>query len=152
MPESVTVATPASPSDPEAFWVRDFPGTADQVGHARAAVRAHLGPCPVADGVIQLISELAANAVVHSDSGRPGGRFTVRVFHVLGDYVAAEVEDQGSGWDGSIWQDAASPHGLCLLQEMAAVCSADRIGMRTWLISFRIDYPPAQRARPHPAA
>jgi anti-sigma regulatory factor (Ser/Thr protein kinase) len=127
-------------------WEGRYLGTADQVGQVRVALRAFLGRCPVADDVVQLASELAANAIEHTGSGR-GGRFTVRVQHFAGDYVWAEVEDQGSGWDGSIARSATAPHGLYLLQELASACGADRAGNRSWVVWFRIDYPAGQH--PH---
>jgi serine/threonine-protein kinase RsbW len=138
------VATTAVACGPGEMWEQSYAGTADQIGRVRSALRAVLGNCPVADDVIQLASELGANAIEHTGSGR-GGRFTVRVQHFAGDYVWAEVEDQGSGWDGSIAGAASAPHGLYLLQEMASACGADRVGMRSWVVWFRIDYPVGPR-------
>src|ERR1019366_8144575 len=49
------------------------PGTADQIRSVRSSLRQFLGVCPVADDAVCLLSELSANAVVHSDSGKIGG-------------------------------------------------------------------------------
>ena len=72
--------------------------------------------CPVADDAVHLLSELCANAIVHSDSGKTGGTFTVRAQHVVNSYVWGEVEDQGSDWDGDLSGSARHPHGLYLLE------------------------------------
>ena len=62
-----------------------------------------------------LLSELCANAVLHSDSGKTGGTFTVRAQHAVNRYVRGEVEDQGSDWHGDLSASATRPHGLYLL-------------------------------------
>ncbi|MGH3277492.1 MAG: hypothetical protein ACRDNZ_24605, partial [Streptosporangiaceae bacterium] len=41
---------------------RVFPGRKDQVAQARDFVRRTLGPCPVLDEAVLLVSELATNA------------------------------------------------------------------------------------------
>ena len=51
-----------------------YPGPADQVHHVRRAVARHLAGCPAADEAVLIVSELAANAIVHS--AEPG-----RVLH-----------------------------------------------------------------------
>ena len=73
-----------------------FPGRRDQVRCARAFVARFLDGHPAADDAVLLISELAANACAHSDSGRPGGSYMVRIQVREGGRVHAEVEDQGS--------------------------------------------------------
>ncbi len=83
--------------EPEQIWEQTFPGTTEQVRHVRAALRPLLRDCPVADDVVLLVSELSANAITHSASGKPGGKFTVRLQHFRGEYVWGEVEDDGSG-------------------------------------------------------
>ena len=91
------------------LWERPYPGTTDQVRHVRAALREFLAGCPVADDAVHLLSELSANAIAHSDSGRSGGAFTVRAEHFPGSYVRGEVEDQGSTWDGDLPGSARHP-------------------------------------------
>lgn len=73
---------------------------------------------PATDDAVLLISELCTNAVAHSASGRPGGTFTVRAHILDRRYVRAEVEDQGSAWDGNI-STAQPPHGLYLLRQLS---------------------------------
>ncbi|RBQ16057.1 ATP-binding protein [Spongiactinospora rosea] len=70
-------------------------GTADQVARARRLVSRALGvDHPLHDDCVLLTSEVATNAVVHSDSGR-GGTFTLRVSYSAGT-VRVCVQDDGS--------------------------------------------------------
>jgi len=57
-----------------------------------------LDGCPSADEIVLCASELAANAVQHSRSGRPGGRFTLRVEVSRGNHVRIAVHDEGGPW------------------------------------------------------
>ena len=129
---------------PQRSWEQSYPGTADQLRHVRSALRSFLGGCPVADDAICLLSELCANAVLHSDSGKIGGTFTVRVQHVVDDFVRGEVEDQGSDWHGELSASATNPHGLFLLLNLASACGVERI-RRVHLVWFRLDYPHGTR-------
>jgi anti-sigma regulatory factor (Ser/Thr protein kinase) len=73
---------------------RVFGGSHQEVRNVREFVAQAVDGCPVADDVILLASEVAANAVVHTASGK-GGTFTVVV--QPGDRaVRVEVHDGGS--------------------------------------------------------
>jgi serine/threonine-protein kinase RsbW len=135
----------ALPADLARQWEHAYPGTTDQVRHVRAALRGYFGDCPVADDAIHLLSELSANAIVHSDSGRSGGTFIVRA-QCYQSYMWGEVEDQGSDWDGNLPRSAIHPHGLYFLQMLASAFGVERIG-RVRVVWFRIDYPLAQPTR-----
>jgi serine/threonine-protein kinase RsbW len=129
----------ATLADSHRQWEHPYPGTTDQVRHVRAALRNFLGDCPVTDDVVHLLSELSANAIAHSDSGKAGGTFTVRAEHFVNSYVWGEVEDQGSNWDGNLSRSARRPHGLYLLERLASDCGVERIS-RVHVVWFRIDY------------
>lgn len=131
----------ATLADSHRQWEHPYPGTTDQVRHVRAALREYLADCPVADDVVQLLSELSANAIAHSDSGKAGGMFTVRVEHFVDSYVWGEVEDEGSSWDGDLSRSARRPHGLYLLEHLASNCGVERIS-RVHVVWFRIDFGP----------
>ena len=82
---------PAMPS-----WARAFPGTPRQASAARRFVASLLDASPLCDDAAAVVSELFANAVLHTDSGKPGGLVIVQVSRwLLGVQVA--VTDQGSG-------------------------------------------------------
>ena len=72
-----------------------FPARLDQVREARRFLAAVLNGCPAADDAILCLSELAANSVLHSDSRKASGTFTVRAEVHEGDYVWIEVEGKG---------------------------------------------------------
>jgi hypothetical protein len=95
---------------------------------------------------IHLLSELSANAIVHSYSGHSGGTFTVRAHHLHNSYVRAEVEDQGSDWDGNLLRSGIHPHGLYFLQILASAYGVEQTGCRH-IVWFRIDYPLVQPMR-----
>jgi anti-sigma regulatory factor (Ser/Thr protein kinase) len=121
---------------------RSFPGSPAQVGQARAFTAAVFRGCPAAPDAVLLVSELAANAVAYSASGQPDGWFTVRACLFNGSGAYAEVEDQGSKWDGNI-SDAESPHGLYLLRELSADCGV-RSGPEGWITWFTINGTPTE--------
>jgi anti-sigma regulatory factor (Ser/Thr protein kinase) len=137
MCERATVPAPLRPDDP-LVWERTYPGCKDHLHVVRADLRGLLSHCPMADDVIQVASELGANAIVHSASGR-NGTFTLRLQDFRGEYLYAEVEDQGSDWPGD-FESAEQPHGLYIVREIADTCGVDR-GDRIRSVWFTIDYP-----------
>ena len=143
---------PLPPAIPAAAWERTFPGTASMARHVRAGLRSELRGCPIADDVVLVVSELAVNAILHSDSGQPDGTFTVRLRHACGDYVHAEVQDQGSMWDGDLAASARHPHGLYLVAAVSAACGTAPGPGRSCLVWARLDDLAAARpasAAPH---
>lgn len=73
---------------------RRFPGLSGQVKHARRFVARCLAGAPEVDSAILLTSELVTNAIAHSASGEPGGKFEIMVS--LGDgWACVEVADLG---------------------------------------------------------
>jgi anti-sigma regulatory factor (Ser/Thr protein kinase) len=83
--------------------------------------------------VILCISELAANAVLHSNSRRPGGTFTVRIESCPGAYIRIEVEDDGGPWMARA-PDPASGRGLDIIRALAAEwgVTASPAGRSVW--------------------
>ncbi len=73
---------------------RTFPGSPDQIARVRGFVRLLLGPVPVLDEAVLLVSELTTNAVLYTASGG-GGMFEV-VVHRGPSSVRVEVRDDGS--------------------------------------------------------
>ena len=94
-------------------------GRPEHVRQARADARGLLAGHPAADEVILCLSELAANAVLHSDSRRPGGTFTVRIESCPGAHIRIEVEDNGGPWVAPA-PDPASGRGLDIIRVLAA--------------------------------
>lgn len=88
---------PVAPAAPWTTWSRTFPARRGEVGRARRFLAAILDDCPQAQDAVLCLSELAANAVLHSRSCRPGGQFTVRVGRAP-DRLTVEVTDEGGPW------------------------------------------------------
>jgi serine/threonine-protein kinase RsbW len=126
-------------------YVRSFPGTLDQVREVRAFLREALDGCPRADDAVAIGSELAANAVVHSRSGVPGGHFTVRAEVSEGAHVLITVEDEGGPWQARACEPRLG-HGLDLVQAIAGQghwgVTADAGGRQVWA---RLIWPGAER-------
>src|SRR5215471_9099432 len=139
-PAAVSLDLPASAAalDPCAS-AATYCGRPEHVRQARADARDQLAGCPAADEVILCLSELAANAVLHSNSGRPGGTFTVRIGSRPGAYVRIEVDDGGGPWLAPA-PDPGSGRGLDIIGALAAEWGiATRPAGRT--VWARFDWP-----------
>lgn len=127
---------------PEATtFERAYPGTASQARHVRADLAPLTDGCPVADELILLASELAANAIMHSRSGQPGGTFTARATLHPGDYAWVEIINQGGPWTTREHGDDR-PHGLDIVARLAGDgnwgIDGDDACRAAW---FRLDWP-----------
>jgi anti-sigma regulatory factor (Ser/Thr protein kinase) len=75
--------------------MRVFPGTPDSANAARVMAHQLLGDNdPAAETVMLLVSELVTNAIMHSQSGAPGGTVTVTLC-ALAAGVLVQVRDDG---------------------------------------------------------
>jgi serine/threonine-protein kinase RsbW len=111
-----------------------FSGSRDQVRHARRLAAHVLDGWPAADDVLLCVSELTANAVVHSASGAPGGFFWLHLTAVPDDFIRIEVCDQGDQWIDRE-HDGERPHGLDIVRSLAADFGVDgdaRSGRIAW--------------------
>jgi|SRR5215469_16602294 len=97
---------------------RSFPGQRRQIRLVRATLTLLLQDFPLVSDAVLIASEMAANAVVHSRSAAPGGRFTVRAEACPGKYVRIEVDDQGGQWIPRC-RENDRPHGLDLINALA---------------------------------
>jgi anti-sigma regulatory factor (Ser/Thr protein kinase) len=93
----MTAAFPvlSSPDGPLARYVQVFAGTTASVAAARRFTSAVLAACPAREALVACVSELAANAVVHTASG-DGGVFTVEVTRPRDGIARVAVTDAGS--------------------------------------------------------
>jgi serine/threonine-protein kinase RsbW len=91
-------------------YQRTFPGRADQVAQVRRDLAAHLNGSPAAADAILIASELAANAIIHTQSR--GSTFTVRC-HASPGHLRIEAEDPGGPWRQRTPGDR--PHGLDII-------------------------------------
>jgi anti-sigma regulatory factor (Ser/Thr protein kinase) len=109
-----------------------FCGRPDQVSRARHAIARHLAGHPASDDAALIISELAANAVLHTRSA--GQFFTVRA-KLSEASLRLEVEDLG-GPGKPAPRDATRPHGLDVIQALTGQgnwgTDGDSTGRITW--------------------
>ena len=113
-------------------FTRSFPATADQVRDARRFLAQALGDCPLAGDALACLSELAANSVLHSNSRRPGGCFTVRA-RLYPQGLRVEVEDEGGPWQRP-GPDEQCGRGLVIVGALASDWSmaSDGTGRTVW--------------------
>jgi anti-sigma regulatory factor (Ser/Thr protein kinase) len=97
---------------------RDYPGLITQARSVRADLAKISAGCPVADDLILLASELAANAILHSESGHPDRTFTVRATLCPGEYVRVDVTDRGGTWSPDEYDDERG-RGLAMVAAIA---------------------------------
>jgi serine/threonine-protein kinase RsbW len=106
-------------------WRRAFPGRADQIRCARSFAASLFEGSKRQEDIRELVSELAANAVVHTRSGQPGGWFGLEV---VADKVArVSVRDLGGAGTPKILPEPlvaselrTSGRGLFLVRAKAA--------------------------------
>ena len=82
---------PVRPTRP---WARTYRGTAASVPEARRFVGELLAGCPARETLMACVSELCANAIAHTASGR-GGVFTVEVDCPRDGVARVAVTDDG---------------------------------------------------------
>lgn len=86
---------------PAAERVCSFPGEAQQVSAVRQFVARELAGCPGRESLLACVSELAANAVEHTDSG-DGGSFTVLVGRPRDGLAFVAVYDEGGSEEPAV--------------------------------------------------
>jgi len=91
-----------------------FHGRAEEVSRVRREIAAYLGDCPVADDLVLIADELAANCVLHTHSR--GEFFRVRCELSPGS-ARIEAEDMGGPWRTRTDDDR--PHGLDIIEALA---------------------------------
>jgi serine/threonine-protein kinase RsbW len=77
------------------LWHRIFPGRPDQAARLRHFVGFLLADLPNINEIIDVTAELANNALIHSDSGKPGGRLTAEVRRWPGSCASIAIIDDG---------------------------------------------------------
>ena len=102
-----------------------IPGRPDQVREARRFVAKAISGRQLArrlaDAAVLLTSEVVTNAVVHSNSRRPGGTVTIVLAEMAGG-VRIEVCDGGSDLSAPVVKGdpyTSEGHGLLLVQALA---------------------------------
>ena len=98
---------------PELQWKRTFPGEERQLGALRRWLASLLPECPARDDATYVASELGANAIRHTASGRDGW-FAVQVaWHK--SVIRISVADQGGPTEPRVIAAPGAEHGRGLL-------------------------------------
>jgi anti-sigma regulatory factor (Ser/Thr protein kinase) len=106
----------------------------------RDFVRRYLNGCRCPAEAVQDIlvcaTELAANAVLHSRSGLPGGHFSVEIAACAEHWVCVRVEDSGGPWAerGTGDRDAEYGRGLHVVSALSTSMgiTGDASGRMAW--------------------
>jgi serine/threonine-protein kinase RsbW len=123
-----------------------LPATPDQIAEARRFVAGFVSDATLADDAMLCLSEVATNAVIHSNSCRAGGRFTVRA-ELHGDgCVHIEVEDQGGRWMERAKPEGQSHLGLMVVRQLASEWGIDGDGSGCRSVWF--EFHPSGAGRP----
>lgn len=120
--------------------MRIFAGSLNEVRNVRSFIGQVMQGCPVADDIVLLASELAANAVVHTASGADG-TFSVGICADVGR-IRVEVHDLGSAKAPTVHDSAATAEkgrGLCLV-EMIATRWGYSGGQRGRMVWFEVEW------------
>ncbi len=130
---------PGSTPRPSILGSVTVPGEPEQVSLVRRLVARTLAAAGLpgidSDAATLLTSELVTNALLHTDSGLPGGSVTV-VIRALPDGILVEVVDDGAAGTPVVKDDALAGEGqgLYLVQQMAAQWGylRDKAGTTVW--------------------
>jgi serine/threonine-protein kinase RsbW len=77
------------------YWSKSFEGQPEHLKEVREFTRLVAGGREGADLVEMVASELAGNAIQHSESGRPGGKFTLQVGDSRDGWQVSVVDEGG---------------------------------------------------------
>lgn len=119
------------PNGDELVWRRIFPGRPDQAGRAREFVAYLLTDLPNVDDAVLAASEFVSNALRHTASAMPGGKFLLEVRR-RSDRATIAVTDQGGAKRPNIPAlDDLSECGRGLYTVRALATELDWAGGRT---------------------
>lgn len=115
-------------------WRRVFPGEDRQLSLARRWLESLLPDCPAREDVLCIATELGANAILHTASGR-GGHFVLEVIRQKSS-VRVAVEDSGAADAPQVIDDPEGEQGrgLLVVQGLSARFGAlgDHRGRTVW--------------------
>ena len=132
---------PGSGSPPRARIT--LPATSEQVVEARRFLTGFVADPALAGDAVLCLSEVATNAVVHSNSRGAGGRFTVSA-QLHGDGVLRiEVEDQGGRWVERTKPEGQRHLGLMIVRELASAWGIEGDGLDHRTVWFELRPPRA---------
>ncbi|WP_433172236.1 ATP-binding protein [Actinoallomurus sp. CA-150999] len=117
------------------IYRRVFHGHADQIGEVRQFLRTHLGGHPSAPDVTLVASELTTNAWEHTNTGKPGGTFTVEARQRADNTIRLEVHDDGgpTGFgETNIHKEGGRGLGIVAALTVTWGVNGDAVGRTVW--------------------
>jgi anti-sigma regulatory factor (Ser/Thr protein kinase) len=115
-----------------------LPATANQIAEARRFVVDFVGGATLAVDAVLCLSELATNAVVHSNSRRAGGRFTISAELYRDGCLRIEVEDQGGRWLEQAKPEGQRHLGLTIVRALASAWGIEGDGSNRRSVWFEL--------------
>jgi anti-sigma regulatory factor (Ser/Thr protein kinase) len=115
-----------------------FPATASQIIRARQFLEGFLADSPLAADAVLCLSEVATNSVIHSNSRREGGRFTVNVERYDDDHVRVEVKDRGGPWIERTKPEGQLSLGLRIVDQLACEWGIKSASYRARTVWFEV--------------
>ena len=104
------------------FVSMTFPGRAECLSEVRKFTLKTLGDVPGVDAAELVVSELAGNAILHSESGKPDGFFTLHL-GTFADCWLIRVEDAGGVKEPQVCRtesgEEESGRGLALVSALS---------------------------------
>lgn len=115
-----------------------LPATADQIAEARRFVAGLDANEALAADAVLCLSEVATNAVLHSNSRSAGGWFTVSA-ELYGDgSLRIKVEDQGGRWLERPKPEAQQHLGLAIVRSLASAWGIENDGPDRRIVWFEL--------------
>lgn len=134
------IAPPPAPADPMCSSI-NLQATAGEVAEARRFVASFVDdPTLVGDAVL-CVSELATNAIMHSNSRHPDGRFIVAAERYIDGRFRIKVLDQGGPWVEQT-STGYEHFGLMIVSRLADVWGTYTDGR--WVRAVWFELPPAE--------
>jgi anti-sigma regulatory factor (Ser/Thr protein kinase) len=115
-----------------------FPATASQIIRARQFLEGFLADSPLVADAVLCLSEVATNSVIHSNSRREGGRFTVNVEHYDDGHIRVEVKDQGGPWIERTKPEGQLSLGLRIVGQLAREWGIESVSYSARTVWFQV--------------
>lgn len=115
----------------------NLPAAVGQVAEARRFVASVVDDPTLVDDAVLCVSELAANAVLHSNSRLAGGRFTVAAERYSDGRLRIMVLDQGGRWAERA-RVGHEPLGLMIVSRIASTWGIDSNGPHGRTVWFEL--------------
>jgi anti-sigma regulatory factor (Ser/Thr protein kinase) len=121
----------------------NLPATPSQLPEARRFVASFVADPVLADDAVLCLSEVATNAVIHSNSRHAAGQFTVSAERCGDGHLRIEVEDQGGRWMERAKAEGQQHRGLMIVSRLASAWGIEGDGCRRRKVWFELRPVPA---------